>query len=97
MCSEVFPPWKETEDSELVREAVRVYEKVFGRPPKVTSTHGGLEASTIKDKHPGMQAISIGPTILGAHTPDERMDLASLSRMREYLFELVRALGGGDA
>ena len=91
--SEKFPPWKEPEDSELLKTAVEVYRRVFGKNPRVASTHGGLESSTIIDKHPGMRAISIGPTVLGAHTPDERMDLSTLSRMKEYLFELIRELG----
>ena len=90
--SETFPPWLEPDDSELVRTAVEIYRGVFGKEPRVVATHGGLESSTIKDKHPGMQAISIGPTVLGAHTPSERMDLSSLSAMRRYLFELVLAL-----
>ena len=91
--SEKFPPWKEPEDSEMLKTAVEVYRRVFGKNPRVVSTHGGLESSTIIDKHPGMRAISIGPTVLGAHTPEERMDLSTLSRMREYLFELIRELG----
>ena len=94
--SETFPPWKEPEDSDLVRTASDVYRKVFGREPRIVSVHGGLESSTIKEKHPGMQAISIGPTILGAHTPDERMDLSTLTEMKEYLFELVLALCGRE-
>ncbi len=92
--SETFPPWKEPDDSELVRTAAEVYRKVFGKDPRIVSVHGGLESSTIKEKHPGMQAISIGPTVLGAHTPDERMDLSTLSTMKEYLFELIAALCG---
>ncbi len=90
--SETFPPWKEPDDSDLVKTASDVYRKVFGRDPRIVSVHGGLESSTIKEKHPGMQAISIGPTILGAHTPDERMNLSTLTEMKEYLFELVLAL-----
>ncbi len=90
--SETFPPWLEPEGSDLVNKATEVYRKVFGRDPRIIATHGGLESSTIKNKHPGMQAISIGPTVLGAHTPDERMDLSTLSQMKEYLFELILAL-----
>lgn len=89
---EVFPSWKESEENDLVRTAVSVYRDFFGREPKVTVTHGGLEASTIKSKCPGMEAIAIGPTIIGAHSPDERMDLSTLTQMKGYVFELVRAL-----
>ena len=88
----IFPAWKESEDSRIVRTAVSVYRDYFGREPEVTVTHGGLESSTIKDRYPGMEAVSIGPTIIGAHTPEERMDISSLSRMKGYVFELIRAL-----
>jgi tRNA(Arg) A34 adenosine deaminase TadA len=87
-----FPAWRESEDCELVRIASETYREYFGREPRVVVTHGGLESSTIKDKHPGMEAISIGPTVLGAHTPDEKMDLRTLAEAKGYLFELVRRL-----
>ncbi len=90
--SDTFPPWQESEGSELVSKAAEVYRDVFGREPRIVSTHGGLEASTIKEKHPRMQAISIGPTVIGAHSPEERMDLSTLSEMKEYLFRLILSL-----
>ena len=88
----IFPAWKESEDSRIVRTAVSVYRDHFGRDPKVTVTHGGLESSTIKEKCPGMEAIAIGPTILGAHTPDERLEISTLTAMKGYVFELIRTL-----
>ncbi len=89
-----FPAWKESRDGHLVTAAVDVYKRHFGKEPKVTVIHGGLESSTIKDKCPGMEAISIGPNIHGAHTPDECMELSSLTGMKEYLFELIHDLTG---
>ena len=91
-----FPAWRENEDSGLVRVASDTYRGYFGREPRVVVTHGGLESSTIKDKHPGMEAISIGPTVLGAHTPDEKMDLRTLTEAKGYLFELVRRLSSSE-
>lgn len=87
-----FPAWKESPDGYLVRTATRIYREHFGNEAKVTVTHGGLESSTIKDKCPGMEAISIGPNIRGAHTPDECMELYSLTEMKKYLFELIHEL-----
>jgi dipeptidase D len=97
--SEVFPPWLEPEDSRLVGQAVSAYRKVYGKEPRVACTHGGLESSTIKSKHPGMSAVSVGPTIIGAHTPGERMSLESLCMTKRFVFELVRGIhsfGDGD-
>lgn len=92
---EIFPAWKESEDSILVVTATEVYRGVFGHGPTVTVTHGGLESSTVKERNRSVEgAIAIGPTILGAHTPDERMDLRTLTEAKEYLFELLKTLTG---
>ena len=90
-----FPAWLEPADSPIVLTAASVYRKVMGREPRITTVHGGLESSVIKSKHPGMCAVSIGPTITGAHTPEERMDVSTLSDMRRYLTELVKELSRG--
>lgn len=89
-----FPAWEESEDEPLVRSAARIYAKCFGKEPKILVTHAGLESSVIKDKCPGMQVISVGPNIRGAHSPDECMELSSLSDMKRYLFELIKDLSG---
>ncbi len=89
---EISAAWKESEENRIVKTAVSVYREFFGRDPVVTVTHGGLESSTIKSRNPGMEAVSVGPTIIGAHTPEERMDLATLTQMKGYVLELVRAL-----
>ncbi len=86
------PAWKEPADGNLVKVASEVYRRHFGKEPKLTVIHGGLESSAIKDRCPGMEAISIGPNVRGAHSPDECLELSSLTETKEYLFELVRAL-----
>ncbi|MBR4504147.1 MAG: M20/M25/M40 family metallo-hydrolase [Candidatus Methanomethylophilaceae archaeon] len=82
----------EPEGSEIVSAASSVYRRVYGKEPRIVATHGGLESSTIKSKYPGLAAVSVGPTIIGAHTPDERMSVESLVRTKDYVFELVREL-----
>ena len=89
---EIIPAWKESEENRIVKTAVSIYCGFFGREPVVTVTHGGLESSTIKSRNPGMEAVSVGPTIIGAHTPEERMDLRTLTQMKGYVLELVKAL-----
>ena len=89
---EIIPAWKESEENRIVKTAISLYCDFFGREPIVTVTHGGLESSTIKSRNPGMEAVSVGPTIIGAHTPDERLDLRTLTQMKGYVLELVKAL-----
>lgn len=91
--SPVSPPWAEKEGCALVETAAEVYRTVFRRDPRICVTHGGLECGIIRNLNPSIEgAISVGPTILGAHSPSERMDVATLSQMREYVFGLVRKL-----
>ena len=89
---EPFPAWLEPKDSPIVITAAEVYSRTMGREPRITTVHGGLESSVIKAKHPGMSAVSIGPTIVGAHTPEERMEISSLREIKRYLFELIKEL-----
>ena len=69
----------------VVREA---YAEIHGREPNVTAVHAGLEAGEIAAHLPGLVAVSIGPTVEGAHGPGERLEVASVGRF----YDLVRAI-----
>jgi dipeptidase D len=62
---------------------------VFGAPPLVTLTHGGLEAAIIAAKRPGLDAISFGPWIEGPHAPGERLNIPSAARFMRLLAALL--------
>ncbi len=62
---------------------------LFGAPPEITLTHGGLEAAIIAAKRPGIDAISFGPEIQGPHAPGERLHIASAGRFMRLLSALV--------
>ncbi len=87
-----YPAWTPNMDSALLSKAVAVFEEVTGAKPKVQAIHAGLEAGVIGAKHEGMDMISLGPTIEGAHTPEERLHLESVSRIWEVLAALLAAL-----
>lgn len=59
------------------------FQKLLGKEPKVAAIHAGLECGIIGEKVPGMDAVSYGPTITGAHSPDEQVGLASHSFMQQ--------------
>ncbi|MCQ2070401.1 MAG: beta-Ala-His dipeptidase [archaeon] len=88
----VFPAWREDAGEHLVVRSVECFKGLFGYEPKVTVTHAGLETSIFKDLYPDMEAISIGPTIYGAHSPDERMDLSTLDKIQVFLYGLIKSL-----
>ena len=77
---EGYPGWKPNPDSPVLGQAKAVYPSLFGKEPNVTAIHAGLECGIIGDRFPGMDMISFGPTITGAHSPDERVDVSSVKR-----------------
>jgi len=66
----------------LVRAA---HLEVHGREPHVTAVHAWLEAGEIAAHLPGLVAVSIGPTVEGAHSPKERLDIASMERFYDVV------------
>lgn len=80
-----YAGWEYNPDSELQRIMVNVYEKMYGKAPKVEAVHAGLECGILSAKLPGLQCISMGPDILDIHTPKERLSIASTKRVWEYI------------
>ena len=92
---EGYPGWKPNPDSPVLGRAKAVYPSLFGKEPNVTAIHAGLECGIIGDRFPGMDMISFGPTITGAHSPDERVDAASVNRFWELLVAMLEGAEGG--
>ncbi|MBM4314400.1 MAG: aminoacyl-histidine dipeptidase [Deltaproteobacteria bacterium] len=87
-----FPVWPPDPDSELYRKALAAYERAIGRPLQTEVLHAGLECGFIAEKYPGMEIISIGPTLESVHTPAERLHVPSLGRIALFLRELLKDL-----
>ncbi|MCD8142472.1 MAG: M20/M25/M40 family metallo-hydrolase, partial [Clostridiales bacterium] len=81
-----YAPWEGTTDSPLARRVADCYRAVTGREMEVTAVHVGLEPAALLAHHPGLPAVSIGPTILDPHSVSERAAL-------EELPDFVRVLG----
>ena len=88
--AEGYPAWPPNPDSRLLADAVRAYRTVTEEDPIVEAVHAGLECGVIGDKYPGMEMISFGPDIEGAHTPEERVRTASVERSWRFLLQLLR-------
>jgi dipeptidase D len=84
-----YPGWQPNMDSEILRLTVSSYEKLFGNKPKVLAIHAGLECGLIGAIYPGMDMVSFGPTIKGAHSPDERLDIASTVKFWKLLVDIL--------
>ncbi len=86
-----YPSWEPDTESRLLKKSLDVYRSVTGKEPVVEAIHAGLECGLIGDIYPGMDMISIGPTLKHPHTPEERLFLPSLEPFREFLAELLKS------
>jgi dipeptidase D len=80
-----YPGWKPEPESDIVKKLQMVHEKTFGHPAKLIAMHAGLECGVIGEKYPGMQMVSFGPTIVGPHSPNERVEISSVDGFWKYL------------
>ena len=87
-----YPGWKPNLDSKVLAVTRNVYAEIWGREPEVTAIHAGLECGLLGQKIPGLDMISFGPQIEGAHSPDERVQISSVARFWDALQRLLRQL-----
>ncbi|MEI7897862.1 MAG: aminoacyl-histidine dipeptidase [bacterium] len=90
--SEGYPGWKPNPESGLLKLSVEAYKRLFKVEPKVLAIHAGLECGLIGAIYPGMDMVSFGPTIKGAHSPDERLDIASTTKFWDLTLEVLRTI-----
>lgn len=90
--SDGYPGWAPNTQSEILNIAVVSYQMRFGIKPDVKAIHAGLECGLFLAKYPGLDMISIGPTIKGAHSPNERVLITSVDKYWEYLKDLLQAI-----
>ncbi|NUQ46993.1 MAG: di-trans,poly-cis-decaprenylcistransferase [Phycisphaerae bacterium] len=89
-----YPGWSPNIKSPTLAACRRVYERVFGKAPRVTAIHAGLECGIIGERmgEGAMDMVSFGPNIKGAHSPDERVEVASVRRMYDYIVAVLGEL-----
>ena len=75
-----YPGWKPDLESRLLKVVRAVHRREFGVEPEVKAIHAGLECGILGKKNPGIDMISFGPQIEFPHSPDERVNMASVSR-----------------
>ena len=80
-----YSGWAPKLDTPMNEVMMAQYKKVYGEDMKIMATHGGLECAIMGAKYPNWEMVSIGPTIKYPHSPDERVNIASVGRTWEYL------------
>lgn len=86
-----YPPWEPRSESEVMDRAKKIWKDLFDSEPEVEVTHAGLECGAIGSRFPGLDMISFGPTIMQPHSPDERMHIPSVGRVRKFFRELLKS------
>ncbi len=85
-----YPGWKPDMDSEILRLCTKVYKNKFGVVPEIKAVHAGLECGIIGGVNPGLDMISMGPTIKGAHSPDEKVHIDSVRKFWDFVKEILK-------
>jgi dipeptidase D len=88
--SDGYPGWNPKLDSEILEITENAYLKLFGTKPIVRAIHAGLECGLFLTKYPTLDMVSFGPTIKGAHSPDERMNIQTVQKFWDLLIEVLR-------
>ena len=88
----VLPPWRVAPDSAALATVQAVYRDLFHRDPKLVTVHAGAESGIVQQRIPGLEIVSLGPGIQGAHMPGERVNIPSVVEFYSLLSEVVQRL-----
>lgn len=84
-----YPGWKPNPHSAILEVAAASYKRLFGVDAKVKAIHAGLECGLFLDKYPTLDMISFGPTLIGVHSPDERMLIPTVDKFWRHLLDVL--------
>ncbi len=88
--SDGYPGWKPNLTSEILKITRKSYLELFEKEPLVRAIHAGLECGLVNEKIKGIDMISFGPTIRGAHTPEEKIEIKTAQMFWDLLTDVVR-------
>lgn len=87
-----YPAWEPAAKSDFRDLLVQIYEEQYGKKPAIAVIHGGLECGLLADKIKGLDCVSIGPDMIGIHTPDEKLSIRSTQRTWEFVKTVLAKL-----
>ncbi len=85
-----YPGWQPNMDSAILKITEESYERLFQQKPLVRAIHAGLECGLFLQKYPGLDMISFGPTIRGAHSPEERIEIETVVKFWKHLLDVLQ-------
>ncbi|MEN8116346.1 MAG: aminoacyl-histidine dipeptidase [Bacteroidota bacterium] len=87
-----YPGWKPNMDSAILKTMQGVYNNTFGRIPKITAIHAGLETAILAGNYPHWDMISFGPTIRFPHSPDEKVNIETVQKFWDFLVATLESI-----
>ena len=85
-----YDGWKPNMESPILKAMLASYEALYGKKPAVTAIHAGLECGIIGGVYPNLDMISFGPTICYPHSPDEKVEIASVAKFYDFLLHTLK-------
>lgn len=85
-----YPGWQPNLESEIIKRITTIYTNLFKEKPVVAACHAGLECGILGKNYPDIDMVSFGPTIKGAHSPDEKVSISSTQKFWHFLTEILK-------
>ncbi len=89
---EGYPGWMPNLESPILKISLETFKQVTGKEATFKAIHAGLECGIIGEKFPGMDMISIGPTIQHPHSPEERVNVKTVQIFYDHLIKIIQTL-----
>jgi dipeptidase D len=87
-----YPGWKPDLQSKILGLSKKTFKDMFKAEPKIEAIHAGLECGIIGEKFPGMDMISIGPTLKNPHSPEEQLHISTVDKFYKYLLKVLESV-----
>jgi len=87
-----YPGWKPNLDSKILALSKKIFKEMYGKEPVVEAIHAGLECGIIGEKFPGMDMVSIGPTIKYPHSPEEQVHVSTVDKFYQYVLRILEKI-----
>lgn len=89
---DAYPGWKPNMDSKLLKMSTKIFKDMYHEEPKIEAIHAGLETGIVGEKFPGMDMISIGPTLKNPHSPDEYLVISTVGKTYDYVLKILQSV-----
>jgi len=87
-----YPGWKPNMNSEILKISKTAFQNLFNKEAEIKAIHAGLECGILEGKNPGLDMISFGPTIQGAHSPDEKINIETVEKFYLLLKGILKEI-----